>query len=342
MVRFARAGWALCFLTSLFIGEAGADPIADFYAKRPVTIVVGADPGGTYDLYARTIARYIGKYIPGSPSVVVQTTPGAGGYVGAMRVLSTGPQDGTILGALGSSALPFQPLLDANAPKFDPLTINWIGSVAGYNVLMLVRSDVPVYSVDDLRKRETLMATIAPGQLNSVIVAATNAALGTKIKGIRGHIGMPPAMLAVESGEVEGYPTAPVDALKRRYAKQIADGKLRLLLQFGPAPSPEFPDVPYALDLAKTATDRSLLDVAQGPLGIGYAYMVGPGVPKDRADALRAAFDATLRDPDFLAEAGKQVLTIAPISGQDIHAVLVRAYATPKEILDPIRAAFGK
>jgi tripartite-type tricarboxylate transporter receptor subunit TctC len=345
MNRFARAGWTLLilmFLTPVLNGGTRADPIADFYAKHSVTIVVGADSGGTYDLYARTIARHLGKHIPGSPKIVVQTTPGAGGYVGAMRVLRVGPQDGTMIGALGSSALPFQPLLDPNAPKFDPLHINWIGSVAGYNVLMLVRSDVPVYSVDDLRRRETVMATIAAGQLNSVIVAAVNAALGTKIKGIRGHIGMPPAMLALESGEIEGYPTAPVDALKRRYSKQIADGKFRLLLQFGPSPSKDFPDVPYALDLTRTAADRSLMEVAQGPLGVGYGYMLGSGVPQDRAAALRAAFQATLRDPEFLAEANKQVLTVAPISAQDVQARIAKAYDTPPAILAPIRAAFGK
>ena len=332
----------LAALVALAVGAARADPVADFYAKRLVTIVAGTATGGTYDLYARTIARHIGKYIPGSPKVVVQNVPGAGGYLGAMRVLGTGPRDGTMIGALGSSALPYQPLLDPNAPKLDALNINWIGAVAGYNVLMLVRSDVPVHSVDDLRKRETVMATIAAGQFNSVVVAAANAALGTKIKGIRGHIGMPPAMLALKSGEVEGYPTAPVDALKRRYAKQIADGSFRLLLQFGPAPSKDFPDVPYALDLAKTAADRSLLEVAQGPLGVGYAYMLGPGVPQDRSAALRAAFEATLRDQDFLAEANKQVLTVAPIRGQEIQALLVKAYDTPSAILAPIRAAFGK
>ena len=332
----------LAALVALTISGARADPVADFYARTLVTIVVGADTGGTYDLYARTIARHIGKYIPGSPKVVVQNVPGAGGYVGAMRVLEVGPQDGTMIGALGSSALPFQPLLDPNSPKFDALNINWLGSVAGYNVLMLVRSDVPVYSVDDLRKRETVMATIAAGQFNSVVVAAANAALGTRIKGIRGHKGMTPAMLALESGEVEGYPTAPVDALKRRHAKQIADGSFRLLMQFGPEPSKDFPNVPYALDLAKTPAARSLLDVAQGPLGVGYAYMLGPGVPRDRATALRAAFEATLRDQDFLTEANKQVLTIAPISGEDIQARLVKAYETPPAILAPIRAAFGK
>ena len=208
------------------VSGARADPVAEFYAKRLVTIVAGTATGGTYDLYARTIARHIGKYIPGSPKVVVQNMPGAGGYLGAMRVLEVGPHDGTIVGALGSSALPFQPLLDPNSPKFDALHINWLGAVAGYNVLMLVRSDVPVYSVDDLRKRETVMATIAAGQFNSVVVAAANAALGTRIKGVRGHKGMNPAMLALESGEVEGYPTAPVDALKRLYSKQTRGGDI--------------------------------------------------------------------------------------------------------------------
>jgi tripartite-type tricarboxylate transporter receptor subunit TctC len=153
---------------------------------------------------------------------------------------------------------------------------------------------------------------------------------------------MAAAMLALERGEIDGYPTAPVDALKRSYSKQISEGKLRLLLQFGPSPSPGLPNVPYALDYAKTSEQRSLLDIAQGPLGVGYGYMIGPDVPKDRAKALQDAFSATLRDPVFLADAKRETLSVLPVSGADIHARLVKAYGTPARVIAPIRAVYGK
>lgn len=334
--RILRSALVSIFACGVCHDVAFADPIADFYAGHPITITVGSDAGGTYDLYARTIARYLGKHVPGSPRVIVQNMPGAGGYTAALHVFSIAPQDGTVIGAIGS-ALPYQPLIDPNAPKFDVPHVNWVASVSTYNIMMLVRSDVPVRSVDDLRTHPTVMATIAPGQLNSLIVAASNSALGTKIKGVNGHPGMADAMLAMQRGEIDGYPSAPIDALKRGYAKDLADGKLRLLLQFGPAPSPEFPNVPYALNLAKTPADRSLLDLAQGPLKVGYAYMLGPSVPKDRIDALRAAFLATFKDPDFLADTSKQVLNVSPVTGEDLKARLADAYQTPPDVVERMR-----
>jgi tripartite-type tricarboxylate transporter receptor subunit TctC len=303
---------------------------------------MGADAGGTYDLYARTIARYLGRHIPGSPRVIVENMPGAGGYTGAMHVFSVAPQDGTAIGAIGSSSLPYEPLIDPNSPKLDVPHINWLGSASTYSVLMLVRSDVPVYSVDDLRKRETVMATIAPAQLNSVIVAATNAALGTKIRGVNGHVGLAAAMLALERGEIDGYPTIPPDALKRAYSNMLATGKLRLLLQFGPAPLPEYPDVPYAENLATNPADRMLLDLAQGPMKVGYTYMLGPAVPPDRIVALRAAFSATLRDPDFLADAQRKILNVAPLSGEAVQALLVQAYRTPPDVVERMRELYRR
>lgn len=318
---------------------ARADPIADFYSGRTITIAIGSDPGGTYDLYARLIARYLGNYIAGAPKVIVQNMPGAGGYTAALHVYSVAPQDGTVIAAIGS-ALPFQPLVDPNSPKLDVLHINWLPSVSAYNILMVIRADVPVYSIDDLRTHPTVMATIAPGQLNSLIVAATNATLGTKIKGVNGHIGMADAMLALQRGEVDGYPSMPVDAMKRVYSKMLADGKLRVLLQFGPAPSPDYPNVPYAVNLTTNPADRSLLDLAQGPLKVGYAYMLGPGVPPDRIAALRAAFAATFKDPGFLADAQRQILNIAPVDGEAIRALLAQAYQTPPDVVARMRELY--
>ncbi len=325
--------------TGLIMPARAADAIADFYTGRTITIVIGSDPGGTYDFYGRTIARHLGRHVPGDPKVIVQNVSGAGSYLAARRVVSIAPQDGTVIGSLGS-ALPYQPLIDPNSPPLDVNSINWLPSVSSYNMVMLVRSDVPVKSVDDLRKRPVLQATIAPGQANSLIVAATNDALGTKIKGIAGHKSLNDAMLALQRGEIEGYPAMPVDALKRLYWKDYTEGRLRLLLQFGAEPLAEFPDVPWAPGLAADPESRMVLDLTTGFLKTGYNYMMGPDVPKERVEAMRKALLDTFKDPEFVADAQRQTLTIAPVAAERVAESFRQAYATPPQVVQRIRRLF--
>ena len=230
------AVFALAFLAA--VAPARADAVADFYPGRTVTMTIGNTAGGTYDLYARTIARFMGRYIPGNPRVIVQNMPGAASYTAAAHVFNVAPQDGTVIGSL-SAALPYQPLVDPNSPKLDVPRIQWLHSPSTFTVVTIIRADKGVKSWEDLRDRQMVMATIAPGQLPSLIVAATNETLGTKIKGINGHPGLNDAMLALERNEIDGYPAVPVDALKRLYIEPMRAGRIKVLLQFGPAPSPE-------------------------------------------------------------------------------------------------------
>ncbi len=325
----------------LTLSSAAADPVTEFYSGRTVTIVIGSEPGGTYDLYGRTIARHLGRHIPGEPKVIVQNLSGAGSYLAARRVYSIAPQDGATIGALGA-ALPYQPLMDPNAPPLDVARINWLPSVSAYHMFMLVRGDAPVHSVQDLRTYETVQATIAPGQANSLIVAVVNETLGAKIKGINGHKSMNDAMLALQRGEINGYPSMPAEALQRMYARQLNEGQIRLLLQFGPAPLPEYPDVPWAIALATNAEDRMLLELATGFLKTGYVYMMGPDVPKERVAAMRQAFMAALGDPALLADAKKQTLNIAPIEGEKIAEMLAQAYALPPSVIARMRGLFAR
>jgi tripartite-type tricarboxylate transporter receptor subunit TctC len=313
-----------------------ADPVADFYAGKTLRIIVGLAPGGTYDLYARTIARYVGKYIPGSPRTIVQNMPGAASYVAASNVFSVAPQDGTVVGAI-AAAMPYQHLVDPNAPKLDIPRINWLPSVSAFTVVMVVKSELPINNVDDLRTHPVVMATLSPGQLPSLIVAATNETLGSKIKAINGHPGMNDAMIALERGELDGYPAIPVDALKRVFAGMMSQGKLRVLLQYGPAPSPDYPNAAYAVNLAKNADDRMLLDLAQAPLKIGYAYMMGPDVPKERVRALSEAFLATFKDPEFLADAERQILNVDPVDADTVRKLVTDANATPPAVVERMR-----
>ena len=330
---------ALFGLTLTAINAARADAISDFYNGSTVTIVVGSSPGGTYDLYGRTIARHLGKHIPGLPTVIVQNLPGAGSYRAAQRVYSVAAQDGLTIGSLGA-ALPYQPIYDPKAPPLDVKRINWLGSISPFHMFMLVRSDVPVHSVKDLATHETIQATIAPGQANSLIVAVVNEVFGARIKGIAGHKSMNDSMLALQRGEVNGYPSMPAEALKRRYLKSLQDGDFRLILQFGPAPLPDYMNVPWALGLAQSEDDRLLIELATGFLNTGYVYMMGPGVPKERVIAMRKAIMSALHDPELIADAKKQTLNIAPLDGDKVAALLMRAYSMPPSVVKRMKRVF--
>ena len=322
------------------VAPASADPVVDFYTGKTVTIVIGLEPGGTYDLYGRTLARHLGKYLPGRPTVIVQNLIGAGGYLAARRVVSLAAQDGLTIGALGA-ALPYQQLYDPASPPLDIAHINWIGSTSAYHMFMLVRGDSPVRTIADMRIHETVQSTIAPGQSNSLIVAAVREALGARIKGIHGHKSMNEAMFALQRGEISGYPSAPEEALRRLYGKQLADGDIRLVLQFGPEPLKAYPDVPWAPALAANDEDRDLIDLATGFLKTGYVYMTGPDVPKERVAAMRKAFMDALGDPDLLAEAKQQTLNIAPIDGDSVAHMLAKVYAMQPSVIARMRRIFA-
>ena len=336
MTKWAAIGVAAASL----MGPALADPIADFYRGRTVTVFAGSTAGGTYDLYARTIARHLGAHLPGAPTVIVQNMPGAASLVAAGHVYNVAPQDGTAMAGLAST-LPLQPLIDPTAAqKIDPVKINWLPSPSDYGVVMLVRGDFPVKSMADMKTRETTMGTISPGMLPAVLAATTNAVLGSRIKSINGHPDIASALLALDRGEIDGYPTVPYDLIKRTYAKKVEEGKYRVVLQFGAVKSPDFPDAPLVTELITSPEDRMLMDLVLGPLKTGYTFMMGPKVPKERALAMRKAFMDTFADPKFLADAERATLNIAPITGERIEEMINAAYASPAPVIDRLRAIY--
>ena len=336
LTKWAAMGAAAMSL----MGPALADPIADFYRGRTVTVFAGTTAGGTYDLYARTIARHLGAHLPGSPTVIVQNMPGAASLVAAGHVYNVAPQDGTAMAGLAST-LPLQPLIDPTAAqKIDPVKINWLPSPSDYGVVMLVRGDFAVKSMADMKTRETAMGTISPGMLPAVLAATTNAVLGSRIKSINGHPDIASALLALDRGEIDGYPTVPYDLIKRTYAKKVEEGKYRVVLQFGAVKSPDFPDAPLVTELITSPEDRMLMDLVLGPLKTGYTFMMGPKVPKERALAMRKAFMDTFADPKFLADAERATLNIAPISGERIEEMIRQAYASPAPVIARLRAIY--
>ncbi len=331
---------ALCAVAITAVNSAQADPVADFYRGKTVTVLIGNTAGGTYDLYARTIARHLGAHIPGSPTVIVQNMPGAASLVAAGHVYNVAPQDGTILAGLAST-LPFQPLIDpVAAQKIDPVKVNWLPSPSSYGVVMLVRGDFPAKTVADMKERETAMATISPGMLPAVLAATANATLGTKIKSINGHPDLASSLLAVDRGEIDGYPTVPYDAIKRVYAKKFEEGQYRVMIQFGTEKSPDFPNAPLITDLVSAPEDKMLWELVMGSLKAGYSFMMGPNVPKERALAMRKAFMDVFADPRFLADAERATLNIAPVSGEKMEAMVKEAYAMPAPVIARLRAIY--
>lgn len=336
LTKWAAMGAAAMSL----MGPAQADPIADFYRGRTVTVFAGSTAGGTYDLYARTIARHLGAHLPGAPTVIVQNMPGAASLVAAGHVYNVAPQDGTAMAGLAST-LPLQPLIDPTAAqKIDPVKINWLPSPSDYGVVMLVRGDFPVKNMADMQTRETTMGTISPGMLPAVLAATTNVTLGSKIKSINGHPDIASALLALDRGEIDGYPTVPYDLIKPTYAKKIEEGKYRVVLQFAAVKSPDFPDAPLVTELINSPEDRLLMDLVLGPLKTGYTFMMGPKVPKERTLAMRKAFMDTFADPKFRADAERATLNIAPISGERIEEMIKEAYAAPAPVIARLRAIY--
>jgi len=336
LTKWAAIGVAAASL----MGPALADPIADFYRGKTVTVLIGNTAGGTYDLYARTIARHLSAHIPGAPTVISQNMPGAASLVAAGHVYNVAVQDGTILAGLAST-LPFQPLIDpVAAQKLDPVKVNWLPSPSSYGVVMLVRGDFAAKNVAGLKERETAMATISPGMLPAVLAATTNATLGTRIKSINGHPDLASSLLALDRGEIDGYPTVPYDAIKRLYAKKFEEGKYRAMIQFGNEKSPDFPDAPLITELISAPEDRMLWDLVLGSLNAGYSFMMGPNVPKERALAMRKAFMDVFADPKFLADAERATLNISPVSGEKIEAMVKEAYAAPAPVVARLRALY--
>jgi len=331
MMRAATATILAAF-TLLFGGAAGA---ADFYRGKQVTIVVGFTSAGTYDATARLFARHLGKYLPGKPTVIVRNMPGAGSLVATNSLYSSLPKDGTTLGVIGGGIV-LEPLLGNPQATYDPRRLNWIGGRTRDNFLCLVWHTVPVQTLKDVIKRETVVGATGPGSRTLTYPKALNELLGTKFKMVSGYPGGNEITLALERGEVEGYCGWALGSIKTRAPDWIRDGKIRPLAQFTLGKS-DLPDVPLATDLADTEQGRRAIEFFAADSVLAWPLVAPPDVPVERLGDLRAAFDAMMKDPQFLAEAATQGLDIDPVSGSEITELVNRLYGTPSEILDLVR-----
>ncbi len=314
-----------------------ADPIADFYAGRTVTMIVSTSAAGGYDTLARAIARHLGAHIPGNPTVIVRNMPGAGGLTATNYLYAAAERDGSVIGLIQNNP-PFEPLFGAAAARFDPRQFNWLGTPSVETAIVLVWHQVPVFSVDDLRRRDTVMGASGANSTPAFYARLINATLGTRMKIIPGYPGQNDAFAAMERGELDGYPSVFYSALSSTRPRWLADGTARAVLQYGPARLAALGEVPFAPDLVDDAADRLLLQAAFAPLSIGRPLLAPPDVDAGRVGALRHALAETLADPDFVAESEKIGLSLNdPRSGDELSRVIERVYQTPPQIVERLR-----
>jgi tripartite-type tricarboxylate transporter receptor subunit TctC len=325
---------------SLAAPTASAQSVADFYRGKTITIVVGSDSGGGYDLNARTIARHMGRHLPGNPSFIVQNRPGAGSLAAANYVYEVAPKDGTVIAAV-QRPIPFQQLLGDAGVRYDPRRIQWLGSTSNELGVVVMWHTAPQKTAQDLFTMETIVGGNGVATDTELFPRAFNYVLGTKFKIVGGYPGQVQIVLAMERGEVQGTANWSWSDIEKGRPDWLRDGKIRMLLQLDlkKGSSPYLRDVPLAMDLARTEEERQVFEILMGMKALGRPYFVAPEVPKDRSDALRAAFMETMADPDFLAEANRTLGPIDPVSGTEMQKILMDVYALPPNVIAKAREA---
>jgi tripartite-type tricarboxylate transporter receptor subunit TctC len=318
---------------------ATAQTPEQFFKGKTITFYVGLSPGGGYDLNARLVAKHFGKYVPGNPHVIVKNMPGGGGIVMTNYIANVADPDGLHIGA-PQRGIPFEPLLgDASHAKYDPLKLNWIGSANADTSVAVVSKRVGVKNTDDLKKKEVIVAGTGVGTESVTVPYILRNILGFKYRVIAGYPGGSEMNLAMQRGEVDGRGTFSWTSLKPHKKDWIDSGDIIVLYQQGLRKHPDLPDVPLVTDLAENETQRQVLALQFTAFELGRPYFVHENVPADRVQALRRAFDATMKDKDLLADAEKQGLEANPATGEEMQEMLKKVYATPKEVINRLAEA---
>jgi tripartite-type tricarboxylate transporter receptor subunit TctC len=328
---------------------AHADPVADFYRGRTVTVVVGYGPGGGYDLCARLVARHIGRYIPGNPAVVVQNMPGAGSLRAANYLYAVRPNDGATIGTFARDMPLLAVLGNISGVRFDPRKFVWLGSSSNFADdahILMVRGDAAVKSIADARRAggpPLVLGSTAEGTSGNDVPTLLRDTLGLNIKLVAGYPDNGAIFLAVDRGEVNGR-TVDLTTMKSLRPDWLQpNGGMHGLVQFARATRhPDFPDVPTARELADTPASQALIELAELPYMMARPFVAPPGVAADRAAALQAAFLAVHRDPQFLADAARLKIEVDAIGAEAVLSAIDRIADAPRNLLDQLRRLLTK
>jgi tripartite-type tricarboxylate transporter receptor subunit TctC len=317
-------------------------PVENFFRGKSIRLLVGTTPGAGYDLVARLLAAHMGRHIPGNPAIVVENMAGAGSLAMMNYLYNRAPRDGTVMGVpLNGVVLePTLRLLSRNggSANFDIDKMSWVGSTTQDAQVLWFRSDCGIATIDDLTSVKSIVGASAPGADNFTVTVLTNRLLGAKMELVRGYQGTNDIFLAVERGEAQGSATA-FSAIVSGRPQWLAEGKIRLLIQYGTERLPELPDVPTALEVTRDDEIRQMLRFFGVKFKTTYPFVLPQDVPAERVAALQSGFDATMEDPAFAAEMKKSNVPLRPVSGPQVQRLIRETYAAPAWMLERLREA---
>jgi tripartite-type tricarboxylate transporter receptor subunit TctC len=327
---------------ALLLGSpARADEVADFYKGRSATLYLGYPPGGAYDIYARLIARHMSRHMPGNPQFIVRHKPGAASLNLVSELYNLSPRDGTVIGMFARSVA-LSRLLGREGTNYDPVVLNWIGSANNEVSICAVWHGVGVRTIEDFIARPLVFAANAPGAESDVYPNILNHLIGTKFKVVAGYPGVNDLTLALERGEADARCGWSWGAAKAAKPDWLRDKKIYIALQFAIAKHPELPNVPLVTELARNDRDRAALDLILTQQVMGRPFAAPPQVPAARVEALRRAFERTIKDGEFLAEADRLALEINLVDGETLQAMVERMFKSPRDVIDAARTAIGQ
>jgi tripartite-type tricarboxylate transporter receptor subunit TctC len=307
-------------------------------AAQTTTIVVGYPPGAGYDIYMRTFARHLGRHLPGNPTIVPQNMAGAGSLRAANFLYNVAPKDGTTIGIF-ARGLATQPLLDDKGIQYDAQKFNWIGSFSSDVSIALSWHTRSFKTIDDARQREMIVAATGSGADSVIFPYILNGVLGTKFKVVTGYPGAVDFLLAVERGEADGTAGVSWGNITANKPDWVREKKINVMVQLGTKKHPDLGDAPLVMEFARNASDKGVLELIFARQEMAYPIVAPPGVSPERVQTLRRAFDAVVRDPEYLVDLRRQSLDSDPMKGADMAALVDRIYASPLDVIARARTA---
>lgn len=329
---------AILAVAGLAAAPASADAVGDFYKGKTVRLIISTGAGGGQDQTARIVGRHWTRHLAGGPGFVAQNMPGGGSLLATNFVYNVAPKDGTVVGVIIPSIVLHQ-VLGREGVKYDASRFQWIGSTTLSNSVFFVWHTAGVTSLTQAMEKPVIMSGTGAASNSVRYPAVANNILGTKFRVIMGYKSTNEADLAMERGEIQGRAGATFNTLQATQGDWLKSGKIRIIAQIGPRKEPGYENVPLITEFAKDKAARDVLQVFCDDVGLGRPFLVAPGVPADRVAALRASFDATMKDAQLLDEAKKSRLDISPSTGAEVQVLVERMVATPPDVLARVKAA---
>jgi tripartite-type tricarboxylate transporter receptor subunit TctC len=333
---------AAAFGVSVLLSAQGvrADGAADFYKGKTVSIYIGFSAGGTYDLFGRLVARHLGKHVPGTPTIIAQSMPGAGSFTLANWMYKIAPKDGTAIGIISQTAA-IEEVLKSPGIQFKSAEFNWIGRATSNVEINLVWHTSKAQTIMDALNYDIPLASTGAGSPSEGYPKLINGVLGTRFKLVGPYPGSTDGLLAMERGETDGALTS-WNTLNTAHHDWIVDKKVRVLVQYALQRTADMPDVPTMVELGKTPEDKAMFSFYVSGGEVGRSFIVPPGVPADRVEALRRAFDATMKDPELLDEVAKAKLDFHPGTGEQVQKIISDTANVKPEVVARMQALLQK